>query len=211
MTLWLFVLACEPPSKDHSTVAPLPRAVPPTDSSSRVSSGAPAVPGGRPPRAAYAAQGAAVVDTHSLAGAPKNCLIRHACSKVRALPSCHSVVATEIDALLAGRLEAQLGAELVVRGELGISLGLTTLRGCLGNVCCNEGRASIRLGRVPNRIELEGLGCTGDESRLCCNVPAFGQVVIARGRLQNATSETARLDGVRWQLAQVSLCEETKP
>jgi hypothetical protein len=42
----------------------------------------------------------------------------------------------------------------------------------------------------PYDLELVGLGCGGDESRLCCAVAAQGDEVIATGRL---TYETGSL------------------
>jgi hypothetical protein len=49
-------------------------------------------------------------------------------------------------------------------------------------------------------LELAGLGCAGDESRLCCNVQAEGQLVVANGRLRR--SEVTKT----WQLVDADLC-----
>jgi hypothetical protein len=45
---------------------------------------------------------------------------------------------------------------------------------------------------------LDGYECSGDESRLCCDLPAFGQTVVARGMLW-------RHNG--WRLQDLTICE----
>jgi hypothetical protein len=47
----------------------------------------------------------------------------------------------------------------------------------------NGRSASIRLAGPPYDLDLNGLACRGDESRLCCPFSANGEEVIATGRL----------------------------
>ena len=58
---------------------------------------------------------------------------------------------------------------------------------------------------MPNPSPLEGFGCGGDESRLCCRVLATGQDVIVHGRLIKRTSIP-----LRWELNEVSICTLAK-
>jgi len=54
-------------------------------------------------------------------------------------------------------------------------------------------------------LELAGFFCAGDESQVCCNAPAYGQTVVATGRLERADNAIdRRVSG--WVLADASLC-----
>gem|GEM_PF-4975969 len=46
----------------------------------------------------------------------------------------------------------------------------------------------------------------GDESRQCCDVPAFGQTLVASGTLQAIPPEL-RKGGIAWELKDVELCQ----
>ena len=54
------------------------------------------------------------------------------------------------------------------------------------------------IGKDKNPLLVDGLVCNGDESRRCCAAPAFGQDVIARGKLVAS--------GARWILRSPQLC-----
>ena len=56
----------------------------------------------------------------------------------------------------------------------------------------------MALAGPPYDLELVGLGCGGDESRLCCAMSAAGESVIATGRM--------RYDGGRLLLDSPQLC-----
>jgi hypothetical protein len=66
----------------------------------------------------------------------------------------------------------------------------------------------VFVGDVPNGARLDDVVCGGDESRLCCNVPAFGQKVVATGKIEAETEPDLVLRGSRWALTDVSLCTQ---
>jgi hypothetical protein len=102
--------------------------------------------------------------------------------------------------VLAG--QAPLGQKTYVRGPLTRGFGACTLRGCREGKCCNrcgafielhlpqpcepvDGGPQVCLDDDAHTIRLEGVGCTGDDSAMCC--PFFGlyeRTVIARGTLK---------------------------
>lgn len=71
--------------------------------------------------------------------------------------------------------------------------------------CCSRETSDALIGTAPNGVHLADSGCVGDESRQCCNVPAFGETLIASGTLR-AIPEDDRMGGVAWELEQVELC-----
>jgi len=77
---------------------------------------------------------------------------------------------------------------------------------CGEGVCCNHVEKAVVLDGEPNGLVLERFGCSGDESRLCCNVIATGQAVIVRGTLVN----TRPVPPLTWKLTGVSVCELAK-
>ena len=66
------------------------------------------------------------------------------------------------------------------------------------------GHRVIVLGEGDRALRPWGLGtkgeCIGDESRLCCGIPAFGQLVVAKGVLGGSN------DG-GWVLKSEEICE----
>jgi hypothetical protein len=58
-------------------------------------------------------------------------------------------------------------------------------------------------GSPPQNLALDGLFCSGDESQVCCNAPAYGQSVVATGELVKDTHP-----GSEWRLAHAVLCSE---
>jgi len=83
------------------------------------------------------------------------------------------------------------GERISVRGVLGLDSPSSTFAACHQTApgitdCCNMASAEVFVGALPNGVRLDRLACYGDDSRLCCPVPAFGQVVVqglARGRV----------------------------
>jgi len=100
-----------------------------------------------------------------------------------------------------------------VRGALGVgALHPRAITGWEGSntkcdpavSCCNWREAPALIGGPDGALAIEGLGCAGDESRVCCNTPAYGQNVIASGVL---VREPEGQTTVGWRLVNASLCE----
>jgi hypothetical protein len=71
--------------------------------------------------------------------------------------------------------------------------------------CCGASFADIQLGGGSHaNLALQGLRCGGDESMACCNAPAYGQVVIASGRLTPVPD--AVWNNPHWTLKNPKLC-----
>ena len=134
-----------------------------------------------------------------------SCLIRRGCKLApRPLPVCAAATSARPAAEIVAAADALRGKIVGARGPLGVVPGSTTLVFCR-HECCNGASASIVLGAAAKTLRLDGLGCHGDESLVCCDTPAYGQSVVATGRLQPD-------DGVpfgaasRWKLVDVTLC-----
>ncbi|HXS18356.1 MAG TPA: hypothetical protein VN764_14255 [Polyangiaceae bacterium] len=96
--------------------------------------------------------------------------------------------ATEDGATLARKAERFTDPQVAIKGKLAMSdSAFSTAVRCAKNQCCNRLRAQIVLEGPPYDLELVGLGCGGDESRLCCALSARGEEVIASGRLSYQT------------------------
>ena len=108
------------------------------------------------------------------------------------------------------------GERVSVRGALGPALESATFGKCnqptpgITN-CCNMASILAFVGGVANGVRLDRFACYGDESRLCCPVPAFGQVVVATGRIMKETESLTLNSGGRFALADVTLCTEARP
>src|SRR6185503_17097911 len=85
------------------------------------------------------------------------------------------------------------GETVSVEGPLRTSGGRTTLKGCSEidpktekplpvQACCNGVSRKIVVGDGKG-ILLSVVGCFGDESRLCCDLPVHDQTVVITGRL----------------------------
>ncbi len=140
----------------------------------------------------------------------EGCMIHRPCAPLPALGRCSPnlapVDASTIDSAPPGRL----GEPLAVRGPLTLLPIWTTevlcrpQNGVRG--CCNSRGAEAMIGAFPHALALSDLGCGGDDSRLCCNVPAFGRTVVAVGKLTRSGVYASQ--GVSWTLTGATLCEE---
>jgi len=133
-----------------------------------------------------------------------NCKIQRPCSpETKQLPTCDAQTAQRpwVDAVTEG--DALIGKEVSVSGTVGLSLIKKTGSGsCAPGACCHTLEMQLVLvGEPTGSLPLRGLTCSGDDSTLCCSVPAEGQSVIARGRLQKLN-----LGVSKWQLNDPTLC-----
>jgi len=150
------------------------------------------------------------IDVHLDLPWAEGCMIRRPCSPLpkleRCAPGLTPVESTTLDSTPPGAL----GEPLAVRGPITLTPIWKTLAGCPrqpdARGCCNSAGAEAMIGRFPHAIVLDGLGCGGDDSRLCCSLPVFGQTVVAVGRLAK-DSRFAR-EGAHWALGGATLCEE---
>jgi hypothetical protein len=131
-----------------------------------------------------------------------NCKIQRACTpEAKHIPTCDANESQRpwVDAVTEG--DALAGKEVVVSGTLGLSLIKKTGAGaCAPGACCHTLEMQIVLvGEPSGSLPLLGLTCSGDDSALCCSVPADGQAVVAKGRLQKAAAG-------KWQLKDPALC-----
>ena len=133
-----------------------------------------------------------------------SCLIRQGCHTSPApLPACTGKRARDWSEVWS-QPDAFAGKTVELRGPLGVGGLMSTMKGCGGGrgarACCNGTGGEVVLGGAPQLLILEGFHCNGDESRQCCNAPAYGQTVVAGGRLERI--------GSGWTLKKTRLCVE---
>lgn len=133
-----------------------------------------------------------------------NCMIQRACApETKEIPICEAQVQQRpwVDVVTEG--DRLLGKEVWVSGTLGLSLIKQTGSGaCAPGACCHTLEMQIVLvGEPTGSLPLRGLTCSGDDSTLCCSVPADGQAVVARGVLQKGPGGASK-----WQLSEPTLC-----
>lgn len=134
----------------------------------------------------------------------QSCKIQRACQpESKEIPTCDVQVPQRpwVDVVTQG--DALLDKEVLVSGTLGLSLIKKTGSGtCAPGACCHTLEMQIVLvGEPTGSLPLLGLTCSGDDSALCCSVPAESQAVVARGRLQRAAAGLGK-----WQLRDPALC-----
>jgi len=132
-----------------------------------------------------------------------NCAVHFGCARtIEPLPACAKGTRGQSWAALGDNPARSLNNVLSIRGELqvGPSRGDVERGGaCTPHSCCLFDRRALLLQVGGGQsLALDGLDCRGDESRLCCNAPVFGQTVVATGRLTGATAG--------WSLRDVKLC-----
>ena len=139
----------------------------------------------------------------------KRCAVQRACAPFKALSHCDPKLSV-LDSLGTSPGD-YAGQAVALRGTLSLGPYVTTAVACQPmprdhrRPCCNQvgTPAFIQCGNTP--VLLDGLGCRGDESRLCCDAPAFGQAVVATGNLARSPGG---VDSIEWQLDTPKLCLE---
>jgi len=135
------------------------------------------------------------------------CAIHSPCTPFKQLPHCTPNLSV-LDRLPSSLAELE-GQTIAVRGSLSLGSMVTTAVACRaptrlhpGKNCCNALGAQAIIHAGNGAVGLDGLGCGGDESRQCCDVPAFGQTVVAAGRLRRSAEPVQR------ELLEPMLCVE---
>jgi hypothetical protein len=135
------------------------------------------------------------------------CLVERGCSRAPApIPRCERLASARPWSEILPEASALSGQIVRVRGALGVAHGFRTMMGCgpmpgtgaslapgepETTYCCNTTGGDIAISDAAEPLTLDGLTCGGDDSEICCDAPAYGQSVIATGRLEPAW----RLDG----------------
>lgn len=140
------------------------------------------------------------------------CMARSGCSRAPTplQPCPEDTVAVDWSEILASA--PSLAGQIVsVRGPLGVGAAVNgTFNGCAMTgfaACCNQYGAPLVVGGAAETLEVPGPRCEGDESELCCDVPAYGQSVVATGRLRQGSGEFSP-PNPRWVLESASLCSD---
>ena len=144
------------------------------------------------------------------------CQIQRPCYEpVRKLPPCEGKVNARSAAEILSSASSLAGQIVSARGPLGVGELTPSRRGgglisCdRTTACCDGVSASVVLGADNGTLAVGDLRCSGDESRVCCNAPAYGQTVVATGRLSRDRDATG--PGTSgWRLLDVRLCEEAR-
>ena len=168
-----------------------------------------AIPLATPPRTPIVES--AVLGTQDSPRFGPNCLIHRVCpGPPRTLSPCPADPAARSAAELVAAGATLSGRIVHARGPLGVGMREQTLVGCAGR-CCNHSSAPIVLGAGPSKwVRLPELACSGDESRACCNAPAYGQTVIVTGRLESDPGGYDR-NASGFKLVDTTVCEDRNP
>lgn len=156
----------------------------------------------------------AVIDGPGAVAAKTKCQLQRPCPHpVQKLPPC----AGDDDpgrpvAEIVAEANAVSGRIVHVRGALGVGALYprpfafhSSNASCEPAVsCCEQLETPAVVGGPDGALALEHLGCVGDESRACCNTPAYGQPVIATGVLARKQEEGT---AGGWRLVNASVCE----
>ena len=138
----------------------------------------------------------------------EGCQIRRVCEPMsHEAPPCARDTASRPVVEIVADAKALAGQVVHARGRLGVGPMHHTIMGCGPHQCCNHVSGSLVLGAGNDLLTLVGLGCTGDESATCCDAPAFGQTVVASGRLR-IDPEAGSPPHFSYTLTDVSLCTE---
>jgi len=157
--------------------------------------------------------GMAVLDTRDPQTWARGCRVHSPCKPFFPLGRCPKDIRPIDASELAAFVPAALGESLSVRGRVGMGPGISTNGRCRQEAgalknCCNRSSLRVFVGDIPNGARLEGITCGGDESGICCEEPAFGQVVVVTGKVMKETESMIVSRGGRWSLSDVTLCSE---
>ena len=143
------------------------------------------------------------------------CLARRGCSSSPAeIPPC--AAGTESNEWSALAPSTIAGSVVTVRGALTVALGASVGTGCFprpgstATPCCSFEMRHVVLSDWRGLLGpiLADFSCTGDDSMVCCDAPAYGETVVVTGRLVPTTEEGTNLHAP-WSLADVALCQES--
>jgi hypothetical protein len=148
---------------------------------------------------------AAVVGASDARGWSPGCLVSSGCLTAAApLARCDPSLAAKEWRDVEPTADTLMGQVVHLRGPLGVGPMGSTLMGCPpsdGQGCCNRVGGPVVLGGA-SPLALAGFFCAGDESQACCNAPAYGQPVVATGRLMRNEASGP------WTLVDAALCVE---
>lgn len=162
----------------------------------------PEAPGIRPNVATRIPSGAAVIDFETQSPWDRRCMVRQACTIMpRTLHHCTANAKRDAQSHLDAPEHELVGRLVHVKGALTVASVQGWLERCPPPTCCSPTYAPIVVRTESELVELEGLSCGGDESRMCCNAPALGQAVIATGELTVGSPLSAK-----WKLVNAELC-----
>ena len=145
----------------------------------------------------------------------QDCQIRQVCPEpVRKVPRCARAEQARTAREVLEAASSLAGQIVRVRGGLAVgeygpragwSLVDTICDPAVG--CCRRLSAPVVVGDDDHALTVDRMRCTGDESRICCNAPAYGQTVVVTGRLRRVPNLVTR-DEARWYLADARACED---
>jgi hypothetical protein len=139
-----------------------------------------------------------------------SCLVRRGCRDgLTALPACAPDLEISDWSKLRDSAAASVGKVVSVSGAVAVGPMSMTLASCVDRnaherACCNSAGGSVVLGDAP-ALALEGLSCYGDDSAVCCNAPAYGDMLVASGRLEASSDLYSGLSP--YKLTDVTLCK----
>jgi hypothetical protein len=137
------------------------------------------------------------------------CRIHRPCKDISPLPPCPLDMKTSTPPVPA-TLPPKSEMTYSVAGRLQFGPNLYTEARCAPSWrqhCCNHGsKEAVLVVEDGSSLALPKVGCFGDESRLCCNVPVKEQKVVATGVMQVKVWSEAMVDW-RWGFQdEVTLC-----
>lgn len=131
------------------------------------------------------------------------CQVHRKCPAPPALPDCKPTMIAHEWGELEYDASKAVGQMVEVEGPLAMSPAHPPgKQQCAPGVCCHTLDMNVVLDGRPNALALPGYTCHGDDSGLCCNLAAEGQMVTARGKLQKAPPGSP----LKWQLNSATFC-----